>query len=58
MAETGIQLEFEVGHGLEVDLKWQVWRGFVYLRILGSEMPEIIGEDDRFIEACGPSLVS
>ena len=45
-------------HRLERDLKWQGRCRFVDLNILQSELPELVREDDRFVEIFKASVVA
>ena len=58
MSHRSKHLEFKIRHRLECDLKWKGRRRFIDLNILRSEVPELVGEDNRFIETFGPSVVT
>ena len=51
-------MEFKERHRLERDLKWQGGRRFVDLNVLGSEMPELVREDDGSVETFSASVVA
>jgi len=52
------KLELKKRHRLEGDLKWQGRRRFVHLNVLRSEVPELVREDDRFVETLSASFVA
>lgn len=51
-------LEFEVRHWLEDNLEGESRRGAVDFDVLGAEVPEFVGEDDREVIACSSGRVS
>lgn len=54
----GEQVELPVAHGLEDNLERQRGRRCIDFDVLGSEMPEVIWEYDRLVEALRAGFVA
>lgn len=51
-------LEFPVCHGLKRNFKGESGRRGINFDVLGPEVPEVVGKDDRGIESLGPGLIT